>query len=378
VPELLFILAPLIFLILLGLILNYKGYSLIPNSSSQESGIASWVFFAIFCCGIAAFVWVLGKRISNGIDSGDSFTVIVSFLIFVGGVAVIAILFTPFFIDMFFNLASSLFSAESSQKVQPLHSKIRGLIRQGHYEEAAARYEAVLKMDPEDSTALLDLGDIYSKYLNQPEKGLRYYLVFLEQKGILTERWCMIQNRVADIYVTIPGGIPNAVAHLQQIMDKYPNSQYSNFARDRIRKLDPSLNDPLNDISSAIALPPDMEDQRVAVQDVIDKLDDEIREEPGTAPPPISAAAETETETGERIGYVSRFFKGLNIATVELVDDKLCLGDRIHIKGRETDLTQEVYSLLLLHEQVEKAERGQSIGVRVDSEVNPNDEVFKL
>lgn len=78
-----------------------------------------------------------------------------------------------------------------------------------------------------------------------------------------------------------------------------------------------------------------------------------------------------------RIGTISHVYKKIGVAIVDL-SDTLQVGDIIHIIGRHTDLTQKVESIQIEHQNVQKAERGQSIGLKVNGEVREHDIVFKV
>ena len=78
-----------------------------------------------------------------------------------------------------------------------------------------------------------------------------------------------------------------------------------------------------------------------------------------------------------QIGRVTHFYKKIGVAIVEL-SDSLLVGDTIHISGHTTDLTQKVDSLQMEHQNIEKAEKGQTIGVKVTEEVRVKDLVFKV
>jgi len=78
-----------------------------------------------------------------------------------------------------------------------------------------------------------------------------------------------------------------------------------------------------------------------------------------------------------RVGTISHIYKKIGVAIVDL-SEPLQVGDTIHISGHHTDLTQKVDSIQIEHQDVQKAERGQSIGVRVNSEVREHDLVFKV
>ncbi len=77
------------------------------------------------------------------------------------------------------------------------------------------------------------------------------------------------------------------------------------------------------------------------------------------------------------VGRVSHYFTRINVAVIEL-KAPLAVGDRILIKGSTTDLEQVVESMQIEHENVPKAEAGQSIGLRVNDRVRENDTVYKI
>lgn len=78
-----------------------------------------------------------------------------------------------------------------------------------------------------------------------------------------------------------------------------------------------------------------------------------------------------------QVGRVTHFYKKIGVAIIEL-SNTLLIGDTIHISGHTTDLTQKVESMHIEHQNVEKAEKGQTIGLKVTGEVRVKDSVFKV
>jgi len=76
------------------------------------------------------------------------------------------------------------------------------------------------------------------------------------------------------------------------------------------------------------------------------------------------------------VGHVSHFFTRINVAVVEL-SAALAVGDTILIKGPTTDFEQVVESMQIEHENIQKAEAGQSIGLKVEQRVREGDMVYK-
>lgn len=77
------------------------------------------------------------------------------------------------------------------------------------------------------------------------------------------------------------------------------------------------------------------------------------------------------------IGKVTHYFTKISVAVIEL-NDELKVGDTIAIRGATTDLTQKVDSMQIEHENVEVANKGQSIGLKVQDRVREGDTVYKI
>ncbi len=78
------------------------------------------------------------------------------------------------------------------------------------------------------------------------------------------------------------------------------------------------------------------------------------------------------------IGKITHYFNKIGVAVIEITDDELNIGETIHIKGHTTDFQQTVSSMQIEHQPVEKAKKGESIGMKVDSAVHEHDQVYKV
>ena len=76
------------------------------------------------------------------------------------------------------------------------------------------------------------------------------------------------------------------------------------------------------------------------------------------------------------VGRITHFFSKISVAVIEL-KAALSVGDTIAIKGPTTDFEQHVDSMQIEHENVQKAEPGQSIGLKVMQRVRETDMVYK-
>jgi len=76
------------------------------------------------------------------------------------------------------------------------------------------------------------------------------------------------------------------------------------------------------------------------------------------------------------VGRVTHFFTRISVAVVEL-SATLAVGDTILVKGPTTDFEQVVESMQIEHENIERAEAGQSIGLKTEQRVREEDIVYK-
>lgn len=79
---------------------------------------------------------------------------------------------------------------------------------------------------------------------------------------------------------------------------------------------------------------------------------------------------------GKQIGEVSNYFENIGVAAIKL-GAELKIGDRIRIIGGEVDFEQKVESMQIRHETVQKAKKGDEIGIKIKEKVRKGYRVFK-
>jgi len=77
------------------------------------------------------------------------------------------------------------------------------------------------------------------------------------------------------------------------------------------------------------------------------------------------------------VGRVTHFYPKISVAIVEL-KAPLNVGDKILIRGATTNFEQTVESMQIEHRNIEKAEAGQIIGLKVKERVRENDKVYRM
>lgn len=80
----------------------------------------------------------------------------------------------------------------------------------------------------------------------------------------------------------------------------------------------------------------------------------------------------------ELVGMVKEYFAKIGVAGIQITAGVLQVGDTVRIKGHTTDFTQQVASMQLEHQAVQRAEPGQVVGVKVKERVRPHDTVLRV
>ncbi len=76
------------------------------------------------------------------------------------------------------------------------------------------------------------------------------------------------------------------------------------------------------------------------------------------------------------VGRTTHFFSKISVAVVELTSP-LSVGDHILVKGPSTDFEQVVESMQIEHKNLQRAEAGQSIGLKLVQRARERDVIYK-
>src|SRR5712691_13057005 len=79
-----------------------------------------------------------------------------------------------------------------------------------------------------------------------------------------------------------------------------------------------------------------------------------------------------------KVGEVFHFFGKIGVAAIRLTDGGIAIGDTVQIQGPTTNLQQTVDALQIEHANVERADRGQEVGMKVRDRVRQKDFVYKI
>ena len=78
----------------------------------------------------------------------------------------------------------------------------------------------------------------------------------------------------------------------------------------------------------------------------------------------------------KEIGEISNFFEHVSAAAIKL-KAPLKVGEKVHIKGGDTDFEQVVDSMQIDRKPIKAAKKGDEIGIKVDEKVRKGYKVYK-
>jgi translation elongation factor EF-1alpha len=79
----------------------------------------------------------------------------------------------------------------------------------------------------------------------------------------------------------------------------------------------------------------------------------------------------------KQIGVVSNYFDHVKVAAIKLTAG-VKIGDTVRFEGGESDFKQKINSMQIHHDKVDKAKKGDEIGIVVKNRVRKGYRVFKV
>lgn len=81
----------------------------------------------------------------------------------------------------------------------------------------------------------------------------------------------------------------------------------------------------------------------------------------------------------KRVGKITHYYDKIGVAVIS-VEAAISAGDEIEIrdKNEAPKFTQTISSMQVEHEEIDKAKKGQDIGMKIDQEVKEGDLVYKI
>jgi len=79
-----------------------------------------------------------------------------------------------------------------------------------------------------------------------------------------------------------------------------------------------------------------------------------------------------------QVGEITHYFPHVNAGVIKVSAGEISIGDTLEIKGHTTDFKQKIKSMQIDHVPVEKARKGDEIGLLVKKRVRTGDAVYKV
>lgn len=77
----------------------------------------------------------------------------------------------------------------------------------------------------------------------------------------------------------------------------------------------------------------------------------------------------------KKIGTVTHYYTNIGVGIIKL-DGALEVGQTIRFEGSTSNFEQPVTEMQFNHESIEKAKKGQEVGLKVDDKVREGDDVY--
>jgi len=78
------------------------------------------------------------------------------------------------------------------------------------------------------------------------------------------------------------------------------------------------------------------------------------------------------------VGTVVHYFKGPSVAIVRIAEGELAVGDQVRFHGHTTDFTEQIASMEVNHQKVERARPGEEVAIKVTDRTRQHDQVLKV
>jgi tetratricopeptide (TPR) repeat protein len=138
-----------------------------------------------------------------------------------------------------FDLVTQALTPDPSRgmKLLKAYSAAEGKLSQNDLNGAIIEYEKVLAKDPRDTTARLRLAELCLQKKDYLKAAATYETLFAHARKASKGNRCSTLTTLSEIYAKHLDDPERARKCLQTIIEKYPNTKYSDFAAERLNNL---------------------------------------------------------------------------------------------------------------------------------------------
>lgn len=81
--------------------------------------------------------------------------------------------------------------------------------------------------------------------------------------------------------------------------------------------------------------------------------------------------------TDTKVGKIIHYYDKIGVAVIKVLSP-LKVGDRLKISGHDKEFEQTIASMQVEHQNIDKAKKGDDVGVKLDQPAKDGDEVYKV
>lgn len=78
-----------------------------------------------------------------------------------------------------------------------------------------------------------------------------------------------------------------------------------------------------------------------------------------------------------KVALVTHYYDKIGVAVFQVLA-LIKVGDKLKIKGKDTEFEQVVTSMQVEHQDIKQAKKGDNIGIKVDQPVKEGNEVYRV
>ena len=137
------------------------------------------------------------------------------------------------------ELASQTFLPDPSKglKLLRVYSAAEKKVAEDDLPGAIAEYEAVIARHPNDIAARLRMADLCHEAKRYERAAAAYEKLIRKPQGLNVDQHCSVLTRLSEIYARHLGQLEKARGAVQEIIERYPDTDYAKFAKERLSNL---------------------------------------------------------------------------------------------------------------------------------------------
>ena len=81
--------------------------------------------------------------------------------------------------------------------------------------------------------------------------------------------------------------------------------------------------------------------------------------------------------TDTKVGEIIHYYDKIGVAVLKVLSP-LKVGDRIKISGHDKEFEQTIASMQVEHQNIDKAKKGDEVGMKLDQPARDGDEAYKV